>query len=371
MANLPGAPQDFTFGGQRLQGFLLSFNGSTPRRRVIHEFPKRAGAVVEDMARAPRKLEARLVFTTEYARSSDGAVTIAASAASLYQGFLAFVDANPRGLLVHPIAGQWNAFCEGPSEDIDFARSIDAVSVRVSWIEADLGAPIPADAPGVALAAQDVTAQQSIFRAGMAEFMGDLAKVDSLRESSRAELESALANVSLVEAPIDLIRDTVNDLEGLNSEVKGKINAIATHAALLNDDVTAFMGASTDVWSGTPPSASQAFSVATLLGIVLQDSAVLEAALIDASTTPAGAADAVGQAHELVATCLVLDAAVKASRPPSILVVVPTTMDLITFCVRVRKYAEPLARATDILGMNRISNPAMIAGGTKLYCPAR
>ncbi len=72
----------------------------------------------------------------------------------------------------------------------------------------------------------------------------------------------------------------------------------------------------------------------------------------------------------MVAYCQILSEAIAASRPALIVIRVTELIDLVSLCVK-RYPTNPLARASDIMGLNRILNPAAIPAGTNLLAPSQ
>lgn len=353
----PAAPQAFTFGARTLTGFLIAFSGATVRRYVVHKFPKRPGQRVEDMARDGRRLEVQLVFLGD-------------TAAKDYASFEAFIDGNPKGLLIHPIAGRWQAFCAGPQYNVAFINAINRIEVRVVFEEDELDATVASDPPDVATAQQIASAQQTTFQQTVADFLGAVAKANAQTTAAFNTVDAALANVASVAAPIDYITGVINGAAGIASSALGVIATIQTAADVLIQTIASYIAATSDLYTGSDVSTGSADATATLLGTVQTQAATLEAALIAASPTPAGAGDAYTDVELAVDACLVLSAALQAARPPTIQYTFPRMMNLVEFCqIRYRENAD--ARAADILQLNRITNPAAIPAGTTLTIPSQ
>ncbi len=351
-------PQTFTFGGRKLSGLLETFSGRNPRRYALHEFLKRPGARVEDMERGPRRFDARLTF-------------IGDDCAKQYADFVKFIEENPYGLLVHPVAGKFNAFCEGPTEDVNLGRAVNEVSVRCAWVESNVGADDPPqDVPQAPAAAQLATNKLSAFEQATAKYMGAIAQGYLKLAEATAAVQDALANVALVTAPIALVRAAVSTAVGATSAAVGAIVSIQTQAELLSQDVTDFVLSASDIFDGEDGLAG-ADAPDLLLGAVVDQAAATEAAMIAAALSPAGAADAVGATEELVASCYVLRAALAQARPPVINYTVQRTVDVVSLCVQLYPTASATAQASIILGLNRIKNPAAIPPGTVLRVPSR
>ena len=356
----PSIPQAFTFRGRDLKGRLLSYAGKGTRRYATHEFLKRKGARIEDMERGPRRLDVRLVWTGD-------------NCAREYQDFIADVDDNPYGLLVHPTAGRWQAFCEGPQDEVDLSRAVDMIEARVSWIETELDAAVARETQDVATATQEVSAQQSAQQMAVATFMGALAKAETTEARALAALDTALDTLDTVTAPVDFMRDSVVAVSTAQSTVVGKVLGIQTAANLLTQDVQNLVDSTTDLFAGGEVAAATADNIATLIGTVQQHAEDLNDTLMAAAVTPAGAADAVGATDELLASCLSLSDALEAARPPTKSYTVPALTDVISLAQLLRADSTSarnvLAFASDILNLNRIANPAAIPAGTVLLVP--
>lgn len=363
MPDFPNAPQAFDFGTQHLLGFLVSFSGSQKRRSVDHKYLKRAGGRVEDMARDQLRAVFRLYF-------------IGDDCAAKFAAFLAAVDDNPRGLLVHPISGRWFAFCEGPDYTVDFNRAINEIQVTVAFKEDQLDAAIELpDTPDVATAAQNASGAQSTYQQTVAKFMGTIAKAQLAVGSAQAQVDQLTAQIGTVNAPVDFMRSSLAAITGVTSAVYGAITNVAVASDLLAQDVTNFIAFATDLFSGSDFAPGFSDSVATSLGIVETDGQALEDALVAASVTPAGAADAVQDTEITVASCIVLGDAIQLALPPVIAYTVPAPMNLlklaqlIIFQRNLERDAQEYANA--ILSSNRIPNPANIPAGTVLIVPSQ
>lgn len=353
------APQAFTFGALSMNGHLLKFTGQTKRRAVVQQFPKRPGGRVEDMERGPRRLEVELVFTGP-------------DCAADYQRFEAAVHADPRGRLVHPIAGTWYAFCEGPVSDVDFSRALDEIRARVGWVEDELDDALtaPPETTDPATAAQNATASVSMADRFVGDYLGAVAKAGDLTAAAQAKVDAALAILEAVTSPVETMRSAIAGAVGTASSVYGAVSLIATKWTVFEQDLQDYIDSASDLFDGED-AAPGALDVSTAkLGAVEGAALALEVELLEASPTPAGAADAVGGVEEALASCYLVDAALKASRPPTILYTVPELTDLVSLAQR-RYQRDALARAAEIMGMNRIPQPAAIPAGTRLRIPER
>lgn len=362
----PAAPQPFTFTAGTAQLTLTeieSFTGKTPRRSVTHEYPKRPGGREEDMDRGSRTLQVRLQF-------------IGPTAASDFEAFESAVDANPSGLLSHPVHGQFFAFCKGPDYNVDFLRAINQIECTVVFIESQLDATVAADPPDVATAAQNATGQLAAAQQTIATFMGALSAAQTQAAGALNALQTAVSQLAAgVSAPVDFMFTAATQVQGLQASVIAALETVQLGADTLTSDVTSFVAAATDLYNGndTTPSGSSD-SIAALLGIVQGDGQALIATLIAASPTPAGAADAVADVSVLLDYCYTLSDAVAAAQPPVISYTVPFDGNLIVLAQHVIEQANANVDATSyasaILGLNRISNPALIPSGTILNIPS-
>jgi hypothetical protein len=331
----------------------------------VHQFLKRRGAHVEDMDGGPRMFEVILQFITDDL----------STAAQKYDDFDTRVSADPYGLLIHPTAGRWQAFCTGPNHNVSFARALNQIEIRVSFIETDGATPPAPDVPAPSSAAQNVTNQISAFQVAVAQFMGAVAKGQVFVESTQAAIDKALENIdtlgAALETPLELMQSTIATGFGVTSDLIRRVNSVVSKSNIFaetcQDYVT--LALSNTLFTGPTAAPVALDGVDTLLGNVAATGRDLEDALDALAITPAGAADAFGGVEDTVASCIVLSDALAASRPPVIAYRVPAVIDLLTLCqLRYKKNAA--ARAQDILSLNRISNPAAIPSGTVLRIPS-
>jgi prophage DNA circulation protein len=359
---LPATPQAFTFANLEMVGVLTAFTGTDKTRHVVHQFLKRSGARVEDMKREPRTLEVTLQLLGNSTQSP----------AQQFAQLVNHVRDNPVGLLVHPIAGKWQAFCHGPQHDVNYGRAVNQIAIRLQFTETELNAP-PVDVPNTATAAQNVTTAQTQYEIGVAEYMGLIAKAEVFVGSALATTDTAIAQLELVEEPIDFMLSTLSAVYGATSALIGKLTRVSTKAKILSETVTNYVAQASDsgvFFFGNDAPVGGLQSVSTLLGNVETASQDLIDEMISVSPRNATSADAVGDTEVLTAACIVLADALKAARPPVISYTVPSDTDLLTLCqVRYRDSAQ--AHAAIIQSMNRILNPAFIPSGTVLLIPSK
>lgn len=349
----PAAPQEFVYAGRSLYGRMLSFTDEEMRRSVKHVFPKRRGARKEDMNAAARRLEVELVFTGDQSGRD-------------YGDLKTFLNDNPSGFLVHPVAGNWQAFCDGIRGQVRFADAVNQNYATLTFEETELDALSPRETPDVFAAAQEVTAQKTAYQQSVAEYFGAVALAGAEVGAAQDSIQAALSQVALVTAPVDLVLSAIAAAGAMSSAALGKLNDVAVRGQLLNDDVDAFVTAAQDLFAGTEVPAGAIQSVATLVGSVLVDGQAFEDALIGVSVMPAGAADAVDGVELLVASCLVLFDALRQQRPPVVVFTVPRLIDVVNLAKLLYPGDDPVKRSQELLSLNRIADPGAILGGTVL-----
>lgn len=359
MADLvsPATPQKFSFDSRDLFGFMVSFSGNNQRRHVVHEFLNRRGARIEDKEQAPIRLELQLEFLGD-------------SCAKDYQAFKAAVAKKPTGLLVHPIAGRFNAFCLGPNESVNYSVALNEIRVQCAWIENELDGTTPRDVPDIGTQAQVATAWKTQMNKAIAAYMGAVALVDSKVGEVQSVIQAAVDSIDTLDDPIEGVRGAISGAVGVSSQVAGKLTAIQSKADVLSQTIDDYVSSATDLYNGADIQAGAADAADTLLGAVQAAAAESTAILIANSPSPAGAAEAVGNVEETAAACLLLGEAVIAARPPVIVYTVPELMNLVVLTQR-RYGKNAAARADDIIGLNHIANPAAIPAGTRLRIPSR
>jgi prophage DNA circulation protein len=363
----PAVPQAFTFrAGQQTQnlvGVITSFNGSAGRRSATHVFPKRDGGIEEDMGAEQLELSTRLQFTGP-------------DCAARYKRFAAAVAKNPIGLLVHPIAGRWQAFCKGPRHQVDLGRAVTQIEVTVDWKQTELPSATPTDTPDVATGAQNVTGQLQQWEQTIAGYMAYVALAQGLPPVNQIAITAVLSTVDAITAPIDAMQAVVDANLGARQTVINAINAIVTKAATLANDVAGYVNTCTDLFEGDQAAASS-LAIASQLGTLQADTEDLEQQLLAAAPSAAAAADAFADTEVLLELCLTLSDAVQASQPPIVKYVVTVQSNLIVLAQRIIKQlelgstAEALALSILALNAGKIPNPAAIAAGTELQVPTQ
>jgi prophage DNA circulation protein len=357
---LPSTPRPFTFAGRQLYEVVTQYSGTTAYRSASHKFGKRDGGLEEDMGRDQRQLEARLKF-------------IGSDCGAKYQDFISFIDANRTGLLVHPTAGKWTAFCKGPGYQVNFTQATNEIEVPVLFVESELDANIATDTPDVATAAQAVTSQQLAYQISTATHVYALGSSQTQSPAALNSIAASLATVTTATSPVAVARSVVNQALGAASTITAALASIQTASDTLNQDVNALVTAANAALSGTAVSTGFPDSISTLVGIVQNDAATLENALVAAAYTPASPAYAVADVEILVDTCLTLQDSINATQPPTALYTVPQLINLLALAQQlIVKYSlsyDALTYGSTIMGLNRITNPAAIPAGTVLTVP--
>lgn len=368
---IPSAPQPFGFAGKTLVGVLTGWSGAQERRHVVFVFPKRAGQRVEDFERAGQWIQVRLRF-------------IGDTAAQDAQNFKYYVDQNPSGRLDHPIAGQWQAFCLGPTETVDFARALNLIEMDVRFIEDELDARIPVETPDVGTASQNVSLQKTAYQQTVAAVLGAYGKAQTQSAAALASIDAALNAITSVAAPVATMQAIINTALGAASKVAGTINDIASLTDVLNADVDAFTTTAIDLFTGSDVApVAQIEAVSSTLATVQADAQALEDVLTTSANPSllaiggnanAASAPAIGDIELLIDTCLTLNDALLAQLPPIASYTVPATVSIIVLSQRLMNLfgisgRAPEAYASVILSLNRIPAPQAISAGTTLDVP--
>lgn len=355
----------FTFTANKatieLFGALVSWSGKNPRRRAEHSYLKRRGSRQEDMGPGPRSADFKLKF-------------IGKNCVRDYLLFVDFVDKNPSGLLNHPIAGQWNAFCDGPSDSVDLGRSVNEIDVGVSFTEDNVSANIVRDIPDATSAAQIVTATQAAYEASTAQYVGEIAAARAKTLGALAKVQDAIEQVQAgVEEPLSFMRDTLVAAGGIRAASLRSIDIVASAAELMSQAIDTFVSTSivSDVYTGGEALAGIADSIDTQVGVILDLAEDFEVKVIAAAESPAFGADVVAANDQMVAACLDLADALKADKPTLLRFVTSALTDVISIATQFYPGEDAAARASQLMSINRIHNPAAISAGTVLYRYAR
>jgi prophage DNA circulation protein len=355
-------PQTFTWQNRVLVGFLVAFDSSDARRSVTHEFPKRGGALEEDMGDGQRWIAVRLVFS---------GVDCAKDCAELK----AAIKRNPVGLLIHPTEGKWLAFCRGLQQRVAYQQALDHIEATAIFAETQLDAGSDDSPLDVATAVQNADGELLTMETETSTFMVKLAEAQTTVSSKLRKLDEISAQISTATSPIEFVRGAVNQTMGGFSRVIGAVNNVAAAALLLKQDVQSYLAQAADVFSGGDIAAASTGTLDTLLSAVLKDSQALEDTLVASSPTPAGAGDAVAAVEVSTESCLTVQDAVNAALPPLVEYTVPATANIVVVAQRFISARslnrDAAALAQQILGRNRVPNPAAIKAGTKLLIPTR
>jgi hypothetical protein len=310
-----------------------------------------------------RYLEARLSFTGP-------------NCATDYRDFERAVRQNPIGLLTHPIHGQWDAFCKGPTHVVDLAKSADLIEATVAWSETDTGRKAPVEIPDVATAQQNITATLQQYQQLVAEYMAKVALAQAPFPAQQLVLTATLDVLAVASSPIDAAQATINETMGSAPAVIAATQQIQVSANALSSEVTDFTTSLDDLFStDTDGAPALAQSVDEQVQSLESSVADLVDTMIAASPAAAMAGDAVGSACELLDSCMTAADAVAAASPPVINYVVTTPTPLLVLAQRLiydfEIDTDAATYAARVRNLNRVPFPATIPAGTELRVPAR
>lgn len=132
-----------SFKGVKLHKYLSVIVDTRGPRVVVHEFPFRDGAAIETLGRRPHRTEWTVTFTGP--DWLDQFMELAQA-----------IDADPSGLLVHPIYGQMQVVCEGFNRaTVNVVEATDTIVVPLTFIEDALDKNLDTETT-VASATQDL-----------------------------------------------------------------------------------------------------------------------------------------------------------------------------------------------------------------------
>lgn len=294
----------FRFKDMELHGQLTGFSDSHKPRNAVHEFLKRDGAQVEYMGRGPRRFKFNLVFLGKKFRAE-------------YKRFIASMDADPYGTLVHPLLGQVRAIYDGADASVDIPRELDTITMPVSFLENDVDVKLEAaqaERQSVSEKEQAVTTQTTAFTSALAIF---------------------------------------TSAEAIGTTYVARALSYASAAA-------------TAARESTPdPSLS-----VKLDDVRIYCQSVIVEILADDEAEGAAHFDAISNAEMVYSACLELDEAASALRPPILEYAVQGQISMAALLGRLYG-KDALSRLDEFLTLNRIANPAAIPSGTVVrYYPA-
>jgi prophage DNA circulation protein len=226
------------------------------------------------------------------------------------------IDADPSGLLVHPIYGQMQVVCQGfDRASVNIPEATDTISVPLVFVEDTPALDSTVAAQGVGALQQNVT-------------------------SAVADLQTATAPYN---AP-----------------------STATAVETLSDAATTYAAAAAASAEG-PIDASLDSQLAT---VALTTQAAISAIASDPlGVRTAAIYDALAAAEVVYAACQDLADAVVASRPPAIEFIVPGPTSIAVLAAE-RYGSDAINRIDEILSLNVIPTPTSIPAGTKLILPS-
>lgn len=183
---LPPGTFYLEFKGMRLHGFATDISDDIQWRIAVHEFDRRAGAQTENMDRAPVQTRVTLVFAG-HDRLSDGQAFLDA------QVFLASLQINPSGLLVHPVLGKRQMTCGGVQGMRLSADFPNVWTLPVTFHEDNLDGSVVGEAGSLAPLAQDATSLVDTVTASVVNYLAASATVGQLTSSATSLVASTLA----------------------------------------------------------------------------------------------------------------------------------------------------------------------------------
>lgn len=368
---IAAAPQAFGFGGRTWVGTLLGWSGAQERRFAVFVFPKRPGQKVEDFGPAGQWILVRMVF-------------VGANCARDAQDFKNFVSQNPYGRLDHPLAGQFRAFCTGPTERVTFGQALDRIEMDCRFIEAELDQLFRAEIPDVGTAAQNVAAQKLSYQQSVAFFVGQLGQAQTQARAALNSISTGLDEITTLDSPVPMIQGVVNQALGAASKVASSVNSIASAVDVLNTYVDYFTTTGVDLFSTVDnPQVARVLALSSNLDSILDQAQVVEdlmttaqnpALLAIGGNAAAASALAVQDVEILFDTCQTLYDAILAQLPPIASFTVPKTMSVILLARLLMSQfnitgREPEAFANTILSLNVLPTPQAIPGGTVVSIP--
>jgi hypothetical protein len=306
--------KDFQFKGRYLMGRVISWNDVLLERVATHEYLKRDGAEQEPMGSKPAQFSMRICYLGEgWARA--------------YRLLVADIRKDPRGLLVHPILGEFQVVCTGiSSAEVNPAQAIDTIEFTIGFLEDALDQTIAADA------------QQT--PAAKATEADDFA----------AALEIATSALEKV---------TTTDGPPVSSSVSIDI------AAATDDMVTASRSYTSAALAASINTTPDLTLTQKLADVVAATQDLLDELIADTSRHDASKYEAISTAEETLSACLELDEIVAAQQPLIITYTVPQKTALTTLAALFYG-RDAQAHLDEIRLLNRIPNPAAIPGGTSL-----
>lgn len=182
-----------------LHTYLQRITDSRGPRVVVHEFPNRDGAKIETLGRKPHKTTWQITYT-----GADWRTWIVALVQAL--------DANPAGMLVHPIYGQMRVVCHGFDQSIlDIANATNTLQFDLTFTE---------DATDTTISTQGLAAQQQAANTAIANFQdaaapynaaATVSSVDNIVASAQSYVTAAFlaASTNTVDPSLQSLLDSV------------------------------------------------------------------------------------------------------------------------------------------------------------------
>jgi prophage DNA circulation protein len=195
-----------SFKGIELHRYLVSFTDSRGPRVVEHSFPKRDGGKQEVMGRRPHRTEWQLTFT-----GPNWITTL--------KQLVASIDADPSGLLVHPIYGQMQVVCQGFDRAVvNLPEATDTISVPLAFVEDDQALDDASVSQGVAAQQQNVTSSVADFQTAAAPYSAPATVTATAALASAANAYATAAAAAALSNTIDPSLDSKLATVALSTE---------------------------------------------------------------------------------------------------------------------------------------------------------
>lgn len=293
--------QGCAFKSVDLSKHLVEWHDTRQPSIAVHRYIKRDGAEVEKLGRKPHEVKATLAYAGKAWRSD-------------WLPLQATIDADPGGLLVHPVYGKMQVVCQGyDGATMHVENAANLYIVPLAFIEDSIDTRI--QAPN----AQGPTAKQNLVQSFAAALLDRTPATPSTQASVLRYVTTATTYA-----------------------------AAATTAALVVA-VDPSLGNKLDLVRAAAADARAALRADPLLG------------------NDATGYEALALVEQVYDACVQLDDAVRAVKPTISIYTVPSTMHISVLAVRFYG-PDGLARIAEILANNagRIPNPAAIRAGTEL-----
>lgn len=312
--------QDFRFKGIDLHGDLESWDDDLPVRLATYEYLKRDGAEVEPMGAGQKKWTFKCVF-------------LGSDCGARYRKLAASIQQDPRGELIHPRLGRFDAACTSLRAQENPGQAIDMITFAIEIAENQVD--------------QSIQANEQFGAQRRASYLQD-----------------ALTKVAAATSSVT------------GNHIANEIFAAVTAAvALLGQIVLRFIELALQIAQATPDQIAQDPTLVNTEGLdklLLQlrtqrDTTVVEIGRTTIITLESDVSltDAKTACYLTYASALELYNAALAQRPSIVEWPVPAAMPLTTIAVRIYGKRAKTMMGT-IYALNRIQTPFWVPAGTKI-----